>query len=169
MSAACCVGAAVADAPRVLRAGGVAISCCCRRCCCCCCCWPLGCCHVYKHLHTYIHALLSFSHCPSGAQGGGPLALCYGSLHYYRCLLTAARKARGARRHHAHLDATAITTSPSHHLHAKVCLHLHTPRLICPVLSLPVRGLEHEDDDEAVAGSSDVGPGCVTSVPRHAR
>ena len=95
MSAACCVGAAIADAPRVLRAGGVAISCCCRRCCCCCCCWPLGCCHVYKHLHTYIHALLSFSHCPSGAQGGGPLALCYGSLHYYRCLLTAARMARG--------------------------------------------------------------------------
>ena len=42
-------------------------------------------------------------------------------------------------------------------------------RLIYPVLSLPVRGLEHEDDDEAVAGSSDVGPGCVTSVPRHAR
>ena len=92
MSAACCVGAAIADAPRVLRAGGVAISCCCRRCCCC---WPFGCCHVHKHLHTYIHALLSFSHCPSGAQGGGPLALCYGSLHYYRCLLTAARMARG--------------------------------------------------------------------------
>ena len=123
----------------------------------------------YTCLHPYVYALLSFSHCPSGAQGGGPLALCYGSLHYYRCLLTAARKARGARRHHAHLDATAITTSPSHHLYAKVCSHLHTPRLICPVLSLPVRGLEHEDDDEAVAGSSDVGPGCVTSVPRHAR
>lgn len=39
----------------------------------------------YTYLHPYVYALLSSSHCPSGAQGGGPLALCYGSLHLHAC------------------------------------------------------------------------------------
>ena len=34
------------------------------------------------------------------------------------------------RGHHPHLDAAAITTSPSHHLYAKVWSHLHSTRLI---------------------------------------
>jgi hypothetical protein len=38
----------------------------------------VGCCHVRMHA-------LSFSHCPSGAQGGGPLTLCYGSLFIIDC------------------------------------------------------------------------------------
>lgn len=80
----------------------------------------------YTYIHTYIRVciiiILALPVWRPRWRAARPLLW----LSSPPCLLTAARMERGlARRHQAHLDATAITTSPSHHSYAKVCSHLH--------------------------------------------